>query len=97
MVKVGTSGFSYPEWRGPFYPEKHPQQQMLEFYAKHFSAVEINSTYYHIPPARNMAAMARRAEGRLEFAVKAHQDIGPVPLRLQSHAHERGLPPSGRL
>ena len=44
MIKVGTSGFSYPEWRGPFYPEKHPQQQMLEFYAKHFSAVEINST-----------------------------------------------------
>jgi uncharacterized protein YecE (DUF72 family) len=75
VIKVGTSGFSYPEWRGPFYPEKLPQQQMLEFYAKHFSAVELNSTYYHIPPARNMAAMAKRAEGRLQFAVKAHQDM----------------------
>lgn len=74
-IKVGTSGFSYPEWRGPFYPEKLPQQQMLEFYTRHFPAVEINSTYYHVPPARNMAAMARRAEGRLEFAVKAHQDM----------------------
>jgi uncharacterized protein YecE (DUF72 family) len=48
---------------------------MLEFYTRHFPAVEINSTYYHIPPARNMASMARRAEGRVEFAVKAHQDM----------------------
>ncbi len=75
MIKVGTSGFSYPEWRGPFYPDGLPQQRMLEFYAGHFPAVEINSTYYHIPPPRNMAAMAKRAEGRLEFAVKAHQDM----------------------
>ena len=48
---------------------------MLEFYARHFPAVEINSTYYHIPTARNMAAMAKRAEGRVEFSVKAHQDM----------------------
>lgn len=75
MIKVGTSGFSYPEWRGPFYPEKLPQQDMLDYYARHFPAVEINSTYYHIPPAKNMAAMTRRAEGRLTFAVKAHQDM----------------------
>lgn len=75
MIKIGTSGFSYPEWRGPFYPEKLPQQAMLAFYARRFPAVEINSTYYHIPPARNMAAMAKHAEGRLEFAVKAHQDM----------------------
>ena len=75
MIQIGTSGFSYPEWRGVFYPEKLPQQEMLAFYARHFRAVEINSTYYHIPPARNMAAMAKRAEGRLAFAVKAHQDM----------------------
>lgn len=75
MIKVGTSGYSYAEWRGPFYPEGLAQPQMLEFYARHFSAVEINSTYYRIPPPRNMAAMAKRAEGRLEFAVKAHQDM----------------------
>ncbi len=75
MIKIGTSGFSYPEWRGPFYPAKLSSRDMLVHYARHFPAVEINSTYYHIPPAKNMAAMARRAEGRLEFAVKAHQDM----------------------
>jgi uncharacterized protein YecE (DUF72 family) len=75
MIKIGTSGFSYPEWKGHFYPEKLQPQHMLAYYAQHFPAVEINSTYYHIPPARNMAAMAKRAEGRLEFAVKAHQEM----------------------
>ncbi len=75
MIQVGTSGFSYPEWRGAFYPEKLPQQQMLAFYARHFPAVELNSTYYRIPPVRTMAAMAACAEGRIEFAVKAHQDM----------------------
>ncbi|MGD0266531.1 MAG: DUF72 domain-containing protein [Candidatus Methylomirabilota bacterium] len=87
-IKVGTSGFSYPEWRGPFYPEGLVQQQMLAYYARHFPAVEINSTYYHIPTPRNMAAMAKRAEGRLEFAVKAHQDM--------THSREKyadALPP----
>jgi uncharacterized protein YecE (DUF72 family) len=74
MIKIGTCGFSYLEWKGPFYPEKLLPQQMLAYYARHFSAVEINSTYYHIPPARNMAAM-KRAEGRVEFSVKAHQDV----------------------
>ena len=75
MIKVGTSGFSYPEWKGHFYPEKLPQQQMLDFYAQHFPVVEINFTYYHIPSPRNMGAMAKRAEGRVEFAVKAHQEM----------------------
>ena len=78
MVRVGTSGFSYPEWKGPFYPEKLPQQQMLAYYSHHFPAVEINSTYYHIPTARNMATMVKRAEGRVEFAVKAHQEMTHV-------------------
>ncbi len=75
MIKVGTSGFSYPEWKGPFYPEKLPQQHMLDFYAQHFAAAEINSTYYRIPPARNMAAMAKRAGDRVEFSVKLHQEM----------------------
>jgi len=75
MIKIGTCGFSYPEWKGPFYPERLPLQQMLRYYARHFPAVEIDSTYYRIPPPRNMAAMALRAEGRVDFSVKAHQDM----------------------
>jgi uncharacterized protein YecE (DUF72 family) len=74
-LRIGTSGFSYPDWRGPFYPERLPDRQMLDYYAERFRAVEINATYYQIPAARTMASLATRAGGRLEFAVKAHQDM----------------------
>jgi uncharacterized protein YecE (DUF72 family) len=74
-IQVGTCGWSYPEWRGAFYPEKLPDREMLTYYAQHFPAVEINSTYYRIPPPRNTAAMAERAGGRVEFSVKANQDM----------------------
>ena len=74
-LRIGTSGFSYDDWRGPFYPEKLPDRQMLDYYARYFPAVEINATYYHIPSARTMDSLARRADGRLEFTVKAHRDM----------------------
>ena len=41
---VGTSGFAYPKWKGPFYPADLPARQMLRYYGEHFRAVEINST-----------------------------------------------------
>jgi len=75
MILVGTSGYSYPEWRGPFYPPRLPQAQMLAHYAEAFSAVEVNSTYYRIPTARMLEAMVRRAGGRLTFAVKAPREL----------------------
>jgi uncharacterized protein YecE (DUF72 family) len=47
--KIGTSGYSYQDWKGPFYPEKLPKGKMLDYYAQYFDTVEINSTYYRIP------------------------------------------------
>lgn len=83
MIKIGTSGFSYKDWRGPFYPERLPDKEMLSFYLQHFSAVEINFTYYRLPGPKVMASMARQVEGRGEFAVKAFGGI----------THERKFPP----
>lgn len=74
-VRVGTSGFSYPEWKGPFYPKGLPPQEMLPYYARHFPAVELNATFYRIPPARNMESLVKRAGPGFEFAVKAHQEM----------------------
>jgi len=48
-VRIGTSGFSYDDWRGVFYPEKIKKGMMLEYYARHFNTVELNSPYYAIP------------------------------------------------
>ncbi len=46
---VGTSGYSYKEWKGNFYPEKLPQKDMLSYYGQRFSTVEINNTFYQMP------------------------------------------------
>ena len=75
MVKIGTCGFSYKDWQGPFYPSGLPPRERIAYYAERLRAVEIDSTYYYIPPPATLEAMARRAEGRLEFSVKAHRDM----------------------
>jgi uncharacterized protein YecE (DUF72 family) len=49
MIRVGTSGFSYPDWVGPFYPPGTRPPAMLPWYARHFDALEINFTYYRLP------------------------------------------------
>jgi hypothetical protein len=48
---VGTSGYSYKEWKGTFYPRKLPATQMLPFYSAHFRTVEINYTFKRLPTA----------------------------------------------
>ena len=74
-VVLGTSGFSFKDWVGPFYPEGTPAGRMLELYAEHFHAVEVNATYYRIPPPRTMASMDSRTPRDFEFVVKAHQSM----------------------
>ncbi|MGZ5437772.1 MAG: DUF72 domain-containing protein, partial [Pyrinomonadaceae bacterium] len=46
---VGTSGYSYKEWLGHFYPDKLPASAMLHYYAERFTTVEINNTFYRMP------------------------------------------------
>jgi len=46
-VLVGTSGWNYEDWRGPFYPEDLPRTKWLEYYARNFQTVEVNATFYH--------------------------------------------------
>lgn len=69
-VYIGTSGYSYADWVGPFYPDGTDKRDMLAYYARYFRAVEINFTYYRMPNARTMAAIAAKAAGRVLFAVK---------------------------
>lgn len=47
---IGTSGWYYDDWRGCFYPEKLPKAKWLEFYARHYSTLELNNTFYRVPP-----------------------------------------------
>lgn len=74
-IRVGTSGFSYDDWRGFFYPEKLPRGRMLEAYSRAFTTVEINSSYYRIPPPLTMARMAEKTPAGFDFSVKAYGGI----------------------
>jgi len=72
---VGTSGYSYKEWKGSFYPKKIPAGDMLGFYAKQFAAVELNNTFYKMPEASVLAASAREVPKHFRFSIKAPQSI----------------------
>jgi uncharacterized protein YecE (DUF72 family) len=75
VVRIGTSGYSYKDWKGIFYPEKIDQSKMLDFYAEHFDTVEINSTYYGIPRPQVFENMAKKTKPDFEFIIKAHQSM----------------------
>ena len=75
MIHIGTSGFSYDDWGGPFYPTGLPAAEQLAFYAREFSTVEVNATYYGVPPPRTLKAMADKTPPGFLFTVKAHQDM----------------------
>lgn len=75
MILIGTSGFSYEDWRGVFYPEHIKKSDMLSYYAQSFPVTEINASYYTIPGAASFAGMARKTPDNFEFVVKAHQDM----------------------
>lgn len=70
MVYVGTSGYSYDDWVGRFYPTGTPKERFLEYYAHSFPCVEVNFTYYRMPTARTLAAMAAKTGPGFRFVVK---------------------------
>ena len=74
-VRTGTSGFSYKEWKGSFYPEDLPAQNMLPYYASRLSAVEINNTFYRMPKAAILARWAEQVPDGFRFVLKASQQI----------------------
>lgn len=75
---VGTSGYSYPKWKGSFYPAKLPAKQMLGYYAERFRTVEINNTFYRPPVASVLETWAGAVPDNFRFVLKAPQEITHV-------------------
>jgi uncharacterized protein YecE (DUF72 family) len=73
--RVGTSGFSYKEWKGTFYPEDLPDAQMLRYYAERLDAVEINNTFYRMPTRRLLEGWTEQVPESFAFALKAPRRI----------------------
>jgi uncharacterized protein YecE (DUF72 family) len=72
---IGTSGYSYPEWKGNFYPEKMAAKDMLRFYATKFPTVEINNTFYRMPKEDVLKSWAEQVPEHFAFVIKASQRI----------------------
>ena len=72
---TGSSGFSYKEWKGPFYPDDLPAKQMLEYYAGRLGTVEINNTFYRLPRRDMLESWTERVPSGFRFAIKASRRI----------------------
>ena len=74
-VRIGTSGYSYKQWKGRFYPKDLPAGAMLAYYAERFPTVEINNTFYRMPRAEMLARWAETTPEGFTFVLKAPQRI----------------------
>jgi uncharacterized protein YecE (DUF72 family) len=74
-VYIGTSGWQYKHWFGPFYPEALKDRDTFEFYARHFNSVEINNSFYHLPNFKTFESWRRASPDDFVFAVKGSRFI----------------------
>jgi len=86
---VGTSGYSYKEWKGSFYPEKIAADQMLSFYATKLPSVEINNTFYRLPKRELIESWSSQVPPEFRFVIKASQKITHM-RRLKGATDETG-------
>ena len=84
---VGTSGYSYDEWRGSFYPEDLAAKRMLSFYGERLNAVEINNTFYRLPKASVLESWGEQVPDAFRFSIKASRRITHF-TRLKPEARE---------
>jgi uncharacterized protein YecE (DUF72 family) len=75
QVMVGTSGFSYSDWKDVFYPSQIQKNAMLTYYAQHFPVVELDYTYYAMPTVKTIQNMVDKTPESFLFCVKTHQSI----------------------
>ncbi len=86
-LHVGTSGYSYKEWKGNFYPEDLPAKEMLSYYSRRLPAVEINNTFYRLPQPTMVENWRVQVPENFRFSVKATQRITHIK-RLKNCADE---------
>lgn len=84
-VFVGTSGYSFQDWIGPFYPAGIQRGKMFDHYVKHFPCAEINASYYRILPAAVMAQIGAKAPDGYPIVVKAHKSLTHERTEVDQH------------
>ena len=79
QIRIGIGGWTYPPWRGLFYPDTLPQSQELEYASRQFGAIEINATFYGRQSPKSWAAWAKAAPDGFQFAVKGSRYVVTRP------------------
>jgi len=98
QVRVGCSGWSYPHWRGRFYPEKLPAREHFAFYARHFDTVELNNSFYRQPPPERFDAWRELAPAGFLFAVKGSRYVSHIKrLAVEQKSIDMVVEPAVRL
>lgn len=85
QVFVGTSGYSFKEWRGAFYPAKLAEREFLPYYAERLATVELNNTFYRTPTLEAIDGWCARVPPDFKFSVKAPQRITHVSRLKDAH------------
>jgi uncharacterized protein YecE (DUF72 family) len=75
LIHIGTSGWHYDHWRGPFYPEDLAPKDFLTFYRQHFHTVEINNSFYRLPSEKTLVDWRESVPSGFIFAVKGSRYI----------------------
>ena len=75
MIYIGTSGFSYDDWVGGFYPRGMPKREWLIYYAREFNTCEINSTFYAVPRQATLQALTDKTGDDFLFSIKANKEM----------------------
>jgi uncharacterized protein YecE (DUF72 family) len=75
LIHIGTSGWHYDHWRGPFYPEDLTKEDFLKYYKSQFHTVEINNTFYQLPEKKTLEAWRNTVHSGFIFSVKGSRHI----------------------
>jgi uncharacterized protein YecE (DUF72 family) len=94
VIHVGTSGWSYPSWRGGFYPSGADPKTFLSFYSERFDTVELNTTGYRLPAEEQFQRWAEQTPDGFTFAVKMPltglERVGTFVERVQALGNRLG-------
>lgn len=94
MIYVGTSGYSYADWVGTFYPPSTRERDMLKLYAERFRAAELNFTYYRQPSARTIESIVRKLPHDFRLFAKANQETTHKRDRAAAEPFKEGMKPA---
>jgi uncharacterized protein YecE (DUF72 family) len=94
MIYVGTSGYSYKDWVGTWYPEGTADREMLPEYAKRFQTVELNFTYYRQPSVKTIEGIVRKLPDNFKLFVKANSETTHKRNREAAKIFKEGIEPA---